>query len=83
MNVASIIEGVTTIFLTWKFWSILVILIGNIDEALYPIASQFPQYMGWYPNFILCINYIPHLIIIIAVAHMFMDNSVFMRITNP
>jgi len=82
MNIASLIEGVTGLFVLWKYWSILVIIFGSVDDALYPVASQFPQFMGWYPNFVLCINYIPQLLVVIVIAHMFMDNSVFMRLTN-
>jgi hypothetical protein len=55
-----ILYGTVSLFTIWVIWyAVIGSVIGPLDRALYPMACQFPELMGWYPIMSSCINYAP------------------------
>jgi len=55
-----VLKGVTMLFVVWFMWyAVIGTVIGPLDNALYPLASQFPEFMEWYPFMSSVVNYAP------------------------
>ena len=59
-KITVILKGVTMLFVVWFVWyAVIGAVIGPLDNALFPLASQYPEFMGWYPFMSSVVNYAP------------------------
>ena len=55
-----VVKGIFMLFTVWLTWyAIIGSLVGPLDDAFYPMASQYPDFMAWYPIMSMLVNYSP------------------------